>query len=101
MNLKTWQWPDKNLTPKQAGDLRKSHNLLVNQIHALLTEFRDACMPKGRWLDEHGTAIDGFVDEMEEPPNPNAFWEPYSEEEQSRQLEDIADKCDAILEENA
>jgi hypothetical protein len=101
VNLKTWMRPDQRFTPKQIGDLRKSHNLLVNQIHALLTKFRDACAPKGRWIGEDDTAIDGFNDEEIAPDEPNAFWEPYSEEEQSRQLQDIADKCDAIMEENA
>lgn len=102
MNLKCWLWPDHEIRHHDSGKLRKSHNLLVNKVHALLTEFRDACRPTGRWIDpEDETSIDGFVDEGVAPPNPGAYWEPYTLEEQQQQLQDIADKCDAILKENA
>lgn len=54
--------------------------------------------PRGRWLDMFDTAIDGYNSEDVAPPDPNAYWEEYSEEEQRAWLDTVADLCETALE---
>ncbi len=75
----------------------------VKLLREALTSIRDGSGPLGRWLDsENGTAIeeegnDGS-DEESVPENPNAVWEPYTEEEQRLWLDSVVAIADRALE---
>ena len=75
----------------------------VKLLREALTSIRDGSGPLGRWLDsENGTAIeeegnDGS-DEESVPENPNAVWEPYTEEEQRLWLDSVVAIADRAIE---
>lgn len=88
---------------EEPGDRISSLEERVRILREALTSIRDGSGPLGRWLDsENDTAIeeegnDGS-DEENVPENPNAVWEPYTEEEQRLWLDSVVAIADRALE---
>ena len=70
----------------------------IQALEDILSAIAIGSAPRGRWLDVRSTAIDGFNDEEIPPPDPNAYWEEYSPEEQRIWLDTVTELCRTALE---
>ena len=69
----------------------------IYELGLALQTIYDGSKPSGRWLDMFDTQIEGFTDEDTPPPDPNAYWEEYSAEEQRAWLDAVVEVCERAL----